>query len=115
MSTALAITIVQLPYGLLGSWYSGGLTCNGLGMPPYVWSLTHGVLPKGLHMTADGGIFGTPAVVAIGVQLGVMLQDSGADSSGRPQVATAVVGLDILSALPFDPANPNLQFHNADF
>ncbi len=57
----LAITTNSpLPGGTVGVAYSTTLARSG-GTPPYTWSITAGVLPAGLSLTAStGGIVGTP-------------------------------------------------------
>ena len=108
----LAITIVNLPYGQVGSWYSAGLCNNGSGLLPLTWTLIGGSLPAGLQMNPLGQIFGTPTAVALNTPLLVSVQDS---SLSPPQQASALVGLNIGAAPAPDPSNPYAQFHNADF
>jgi Putative Ig domain len=109
----LAITIVNLPDGQVGSYYTAWLTANAGGVLPLTWSLIGGTLPKGLSMNAQGVIFGTPEVASLTNQLTVMVQDS--SSPPPPQSASAIVSLNIGAAPAPDPANPFAQFHNASF
>jgi hypothetical protein len=112
MSVApLAITIVTLPYGQVGSWYSAGLCNNGGGVLPLTWSLIGGSLPAGLQMNPQGAIFGTPTAVSLNTSLLFSVQDS----SPTPQQASALVVLNIGAAPPVDPSNPYAQFRNAAF
>jgi hypothetical protein len=113
MSVApLAITIVNLPYGQVGSWYSAGLCNNGSGLLPLTWSLIGGSLPAGLQMNPQGQIFGTSTAVALNTALLVSVQDS---SLSPPQQASALVGLNIGVPPPPDPGNIYAKFHNSDF
>jgi Putative Ig domain len=56
----LEITQVNLPGGVVGEAYDGGLTGGG-GTPPYTWLIDAGALPAGLSLNAStGAITGTP-------------------------------------------------------
>ena len=43
----------------MGRWYDTSLLVRG-GTAPYRWKVTSGPLPKGIHLTPSGRIFGTP-------------------------------------------------------
>jgi hypothetical protein len=60
-TSALQITTVQLPDGLVGGPYSSALNAIG-GATPYSWSLSSGTLPNGLAVNSAGSISGTPTV-----------------------------------------------------
>lgn len=49
----------SLPNGRVGRWYDTSLLVRG-GMQPYRWTVTSGPLPKGLHLTAAGRLYGVP-------------------------------------------------------
>ncbi len=51
----LSISTRSLPGGLAGVFYSQTLEANG-GSPPYVWSLSSGVLPDGLVLNGPSGV-----------------------------------------------------------
>jgi hypothetical protein len=60
-TSALQITTVQLPDGLVGGPYSSALNAIG-GSTPYSWSVLSGSLPNGLTLNSAGSISGTPTV-----------------------------------------------------
>jgi hypothetical protein len=60
-TSALQITTVQLPDGLVGGPYSSALNASG-GSTPYSWSVLSGSLPNGLTLNSAGSISGTPTV-----------------------------------------------------
>jgi hypothetical protein len=63
--TVLSISTTSLPLGQVGATYSSGLAVTG-GTPPYSWTVSSGVLPAGLVLTAaTGAISGTPSASAI--------------------------------------------------
>ncbi|MHB1433295.1 MAG: Ig domain-containing protein [Streptosporangiaceae bacterium] len=49
----------HLPRAIVGHYYSVTLRARG-GVPPYLWTLTSGVLPRGLYLHHDGVLSGTP-------------------------------------------------------
>ena len=62
MPAPLMITTPShLPRAIVGHYYSVTLRARG-GVPPYLWTLTSGVLPRGLYLHHDGVLSGTPRV-----------------------------------------------------
>lgn len=57
--TSLSISTAALPSATPGSGYSQTLVASG-GFPPYLWSISGGVLPAGLDLASAGTISGTP-------------------------------------------------------
>ena len=57
-SNGAAITTTTLPNGVVNVAYTTQLAC--INCANWVWSLTSGVLPLGLQLSAGGGITGTP-------------------------------------------------------
>jgi uncharacterized protein (TIGR03437 family) len=56
----LGIVTESLPKGMVGQLYSALLSASG-NKPPFVWSLSSGLLPPGLTLTPNGNISGNPA------------------------------------------------------
>jgi hypothetical protein len=106
----LAISIVNLPDGVVGTWYSAKLSDNGGGLLPLTWSLVAGSLPlpAGLQLTPSGRVFGMP-VAAATVQLFVAVQDSALGHDSQ------IVGLHIGAAPAADPSNPFPQSRQASY
>ncbi len=62
MPAPLMITTPShLPRAIVGHYYSVTLRARG-GVPPYLWTLASGVLPRGLYLHHDGVLSGTPRV-----------------------------------------------------
>jgi hypothetical protein len=70
----LEISTAALPVARAGRPYAAALSAEG-GVPPYRWRAT-APLPHGLHLTADGRVFGTPRSAAV---LAVSVADSYSD------------------------------------
>jgi hypothetical protein len=60
--STLRVTTTSLPNGTRGIAYQQNLAAAG-GAAPYHWSLTSGVLPPGLSLSAGGDLTGTPSAV----------------------------------------------------
>ncbi len=56
----LTVTPASLPAGIAGSSYSQTISATG-GTAPYTYSITSGMIPAGLNLTAAGILSGTPA------------------------------------------------------
>ncbi len=63
INPALAVTTAALPVFTVGRAYDHALSAAG-GVGPRVWSLSSGTLPRGLALSADGRIHGTPTAPA---------------------------------------------------
>lgn len=84
----LSISTVSLPNGTVGAMYSETLAAAG-GVPPYLWSISSGILPQGLTLNpATGIISGIPTSEGT---LSFMAEVR--DSESTPQ--TAYAGLSI--------------------
>ena len=83
-SSVLHVTTTSLPGAQKGTAYSTQLTAAG-GKTPYKWSVTTGVLPKGLKLTKKGVIPGTPKASAVTETFTVTVTDK----SHPKQTATA--------------------------
>ena len=59
---APSVTTATLPNGIVGTAYSQALAASA-GTTPYTWSVSVGVLPGGLALSATGIISGTPTTV----------------------------------------------------
>ncbi len=57
--TSLIVVPLVLPNGTLGQPYSTPMSANG-GTAPYTFSLSTGVLPKGVTLSPSGALAGTP-------------------------------------------------------
>lgn len=57
---AITAPATSLPTARVGRWYDTSLLVRG-GTAPYRWNVPSGPLPKGLHLTPSGRIFGTPS------------------------------------------------------
>jgi len=57
--TTLTVTPLTLPNATLGQAYSTPMGANG-GTAPYTYSLSNGVLPKGMTLSPSGALDGTP-------------------------------------------------------
>jgi hypothetical protein len=87
------ITTTKLPWGVVGTPQTVGLTATG-GAPPYTWSLAAGsLLPPGLTLTSTGVISGTPTVAAT-TTFKVRLQDAAKPAN----VVTGKVTLTVYAA-----------------
>jgi hypothetical protein len=63
--TQLTVVTTSLPSGTQNTGYSAMLAATG-GVTPYIWSVTAGSLPVGLHLNANSGaITGTPSGAGI--------------------------------------------------
>jgi len=78
----------SLPKARIGRWYDVPLVARG-GTTPYTWTITSGPLPKGLHLTAAGRIWGVPRKPAR-LRLTFRVQDAGGLIAAR--ATTLVVG-----------------------
>ena len=88
--SVLKITTTSLAAGTVGSAYSANPQAGG-GRPPYVWSLTAGVLPTGLSLAAaTGAITGMPAVSG-STSLTLHVKDSGFPTQTASQSLSIVV------------------------
>ena len=66
MPAPLMITTPShLPRAIVGHYYSVTLRARG-GVPPYLWTLASGVLPRGLYLHHDGVLSGTPRMAGYG-------------------------------------------------
>lgn len=106
-TTTVSISTGALPNGQVGIAYSATLGATG-GTAPYAWSLTSGVLPAGLSLSAStGAISGTPTAVATATPLTFMVKDSSTPASTNSTSLTLTIaappGVNITttSPLPF--------------
>lgn len=80
----------SLPAAVVGHLYGARLAATG-GVAPYRWRITSGPLPRGLHLLADGVLYGRPRR-STRLRLVVRVTDSfGTAASGR--LGLALVGL----------------------
>jgi hypothetical protein len=89
---APVITTTSLPNGTAGTAYSQTLTATG-GLPPLKWSISSGLLPGGLFISANGVISGTPTTAGTS-NFTVFVEDS----ASPPLSATAPLSITILPA-----------------
>ncbi|HWB84179.1 MAG TPA: putative Ig domain-containing protein [Bryobacteraceae bacterium] len=61
---ALTVTTASLADGAVSAPYTQTLSAGG-GVPPYSWTVTGGVLPPGLTLSAAGVIAGTPSAAGL--------------------------------------------------
>jgi hypothetical protein len=73
-AAALTITTASLPGGTVGTAYSQSLAASG-GAGGYQWSVSSGVLPAGLSLSATGAFAGTPTTSGPG-NFTVQVKDS---------------------------------------
>ncbi len=97
----LRISIVQLPAGLVGNYYSVKLRAIG-GLAPYSWRIISGSIPPGLKFDSNGTIAGVPSgVAALPLTIGVTDSDGGK--------ATGTLNIVIGPAIPPVAAPPQPQ------
>jgi len=86
-----SVTTASLSGGTVSSAYSTTLAASG-GTTPYTWSITTGVLPAGLNLTASSGsITGTPTAAG-NSSFTVQVKDS------KNNTGTKVLGISIAAA-----------------
>jgi len=83
----IASPAASLPKGRVGRWYDTSLLATG-GAEPYRWIVTSGALPKGLHLTPAGRLYGVPTR-ALDMRVAFRVQD--ADGLLAARSATLVV------------------------
>jgi hypothetical protein len=92
-----SVTTSSVPSGTVGTAYSATLSATG-GTAPYKWSLSSGTLPKGISLSNDGSLSGTPSAAGTADALVFQVTDSGSNSASsgnlslkvNPEVAPAV-------------------------
>lgn len=96
----LQITTTSLPNGNRGHAYTATVHATG-GTTPYEWSITHGVLPTGLHLDANtGAITGTPTNQGK-YTFTVNVSDASEPAmTAQRQLAITITGLRIVSIRP---------------
>jgi len=86
---SLAISTTSLPPGVVGNAYSQIFVATG-GTAPYAWTVTAGVPPPGLDLSATGVISGTPTTVGtFSFTVGV------SDSAVPPATASMALSINV--------------------
>jgi hypothetical protein len=102
IAVPLAVTVITLPDGMVGTSYSQALTATG-GTGALSWSLV-GSLPAGLTLSSSGVISGTPTAATSGVSFSVRVQDSGSPAqvvtSGTFTIRVAAKLVVVTASLP---------------
>jgi hypothetical protein len=98
--TRLMVSTMSLPSGAPKQSYTSTLTAIG-GKPPYMWSLSSGILPKGLHLGKSTGVIGgRPSARDHGTYtFTVRVADKRTVTKGHPatqDIATKVLSITIL-------------------
>jgi hypothetical protein len=57
---AITVNPASLPNGTVGAAYNQTLTAQG-GIPPYIFTVSNGLLPAGMTLTGAGALSGTPS------------------------------------------------------
>ena len=70
-----SVTTSSVPAGTVGTAYSEVLQASG-GTAPYKWSLKSGGLPKGISLSADGTLSGTPSAAGTADSLVFQVTDA---------------------------------------
>ncbi len=87
----LSITTTTVPAATFGTAYNQTLVATG-GTPPYTWSISAGVLPRGVTLSAAGVLSGTP--LADGTfNFTVMVTDSAVPAATATQALTLTVNI----------------------
>jgi len=91
VGSPLTITSTTVPAATFGTAYSQTLAATG-GTAPYTWSLSAGVLPRGVTLSAAGVISGTP--LANGTfNFTAMVTDSAVPANTATQALTLTVNI----------------------
>jgi hypothetical protein len=96
----VSVSTSTLPNGAVGIPYSQTLTAAG-GAPPYIWSISSGVLPLGLSLNTAGAISGNPTASG-SFSFTVKATDTNG-ASGASMLSLAVAPI-VSIALPTLPA-----------
>lgn len=72
---ALSVSGTAIPEGFKGASYKYQLQASG-GITPYTWSQTSGTLPRGLHLSSEGLVNGTPSQTILNAAQTFKVMDS---------------------------------------
>ncbi len=111
-SVAVVLTISSsLPFGTVNAPYNAMLAATG-GTAPYSWSVTSGTLPKGLSLSSDGVVSGTPTSAGSST-VTIQVTDTGS-IAGKGALTAAIVISDgsvaITTASPLAQGMLNVAF-----
>jgi hypothetical protein len=102
--TALGVTTMTLPGGMVGQGYSTNLAAGG-GTAPFTWSLSDGSLPNGLHLSSGGTISGTPQAAGTS-NFSVQVTDSGSPQQTTTQTFSIEINkASTITELEIDPTS----------
>jgi hypothetical protein len=107
----LTLTTPAPAFGVASVAYSYQLNATG-GKPPYIWAVTSGSLPPGLHLASTGAISGTPTAAGSWT-FGIVVRDASTPANSLTSALTLQIYPKAKNGSGTETISPNTATHGS--